>query len=499
MRSTLCALAFAAVVATAPVASAGTIHVPGDYASIQAAINASVNGDLIVIAAGTYFENLDTKGKAITLLGAGMEKTYVDGKQMGSCIKIVSGESAATIVDSIGFKHGSGTPVGPSTFGGAMYIANASSPTVRNSAFGFSIASTGAGIFVESSCHPNFVHDLVSNNFTKNKGQGGGMYVAGDSTIDATRVAENGAPNGSGGGVYFANTNSTFTNGTVSQNFAYYGGGIQVKAGSPTITGNWIERNSVLTAPSNGEGAGIGILGKSTAYIANNLITQNSAHNGGGLYAYDSEPIVSFNVVHDNVADQGLGFGGGISFGKVGPKGSLDRNEIYQNVAGQGGGVALRTGTSALVYCNIIDLNVAHGGTGRGGGIFSAQSNSPSLANTIVYNDAVDGGGLYVQGATAPLIDTSIIYFNTATSNSSFFDGSGVLILTYADVETNVVGAGDISVDPLFVNAGGRNYSLQSTSLLINAGNSTLNPGGTDIYGNTRVNGPIIDMGAVEF
>jgi len=44
-----------------------TIRVPEDYPTIQAAINAAVTGDVILISPGTYIENLLITGKAITL------------------------------------------------------------------------------------------------------------------------------------------------------------------------------------------------------------------------------------------------------------------------------------------------------------------------------------------------------------------------------------------------------------------------------------------------
>jgi len=42
-----------------------TIHVPADYPTIQEAINTSVNGDTVLVAPGTYVENIDFVGKAI--------------------------------------------------------------------------------------------------------------------------------------------------------------------------------------------------------------------------------------------------------------------------------------------------------------------------------------------------------------------------------------------------------------------------------------------------
>lgn len=46
----------------------GTIrNVPVDYGSIQAAIDASINSDTILVAPNTYFENIDYKGKNIVI------------------------------------------------------------------------------------------------------------------------------------------------------------------------------------------------------------------------------------------------------------------------------------------------------------------------------------------------------------------------------------------------------------------------------------------------
>lgn len=50
--------------------SAATITVPGDYATIQAAINAAVAGDTISVGAGTYTENINVN-KNVTIIGVG--------------------------------------------------------------------------------------------------------------------------------------------------------------------------------------------------------------------------------------------------------------------------------------------------------------------------------------------------------------------------------------------------------------------------------------------
>lgn len=48
-------------------AEAFIIHVPGDYTTIQGAINASSNGDTILVEPGTYFENINFREKESSL------------------------------------------------------------------------------------------------------------------------------------------------------------------------------------------------------------------------------------------------------------------------------------------------------------------------------------------------------------------------------------------------------------------------------------------------
>ena len=62
---------------------------PGDHATIQGAIDASSDGDVIAIAAGIYNEaNLNPGGKAITIQGTlngdGSLATTIDAQQQGS-------------------------------------------------------------------------------------------------------------------------------------------------------------------------------------------------------------------------------------------------------------------------------------------------------------------------------------------------------------------------------------------------------------------------------
>ena len=51
--ATASALAGGLVATPSPARAATTIHVPGDYTTIQAAIDAAANGDSVVVASGT--------------------------------------------------------------------------------------------------------------------------------------------------------------------------------------------------------------------------------------------------------------------------------------------------------------------------------------------------------------------------------------------------------------------------------------------------------------
>jgi parallel beta-helix repeat protein len=52
---------------------------PGNYTTIQAAINNATNGDTVFVNPGTYTENVDTKLKKITLMGADVATTFIQG------------------------------------------------------------------------------------------------------------------------------------------------------------------------------------------------------------------------------------------------------------------------------------------------------------------------------------------------------------------------------------------------------------------------------------
>jgi serine protease len=153
-------------------APAATIHVPADQPTIQQAINASNNGDLILVSPGTYFEHVDYHGKAILIRSiAGPVQTIIDGNNTGTVVKFQMGEGAQSVLAGFTIQHGS------ADFGAGIMQFKAS-PTITQNIFqnnaqgvgGFGAAIGGdnsspvieGNTFMANTCDTQFLSGVVS-------------------------------------------------------------------------------------------------------------------------------------------------------------------------------------------------------------------------------------------------------------------------------------------------------------------------------------------------
>lgn len=104
---------------------AATIHVPDDQPTIQAGINAAVDGDTVLVSDSTYYERISFLGKAIIVASEYLidsninhiANTIIDGNttinpvvdDTGSVVRFVNGEDSTTCLVGFTIQNGTGT------------------------------------------------------------------------------------------------------------------------------------------------------------------------------------------------------------------------------------------------------------------------------------------------------------------------------------------------------------------------------------------------------
>ncbi len=309
--------------------TAGTIYVPSDYSTIQAAIDAASGGDEVLVAQGSYYENIAMKGKNITLRSLDpddplvVENTVIDGDENGAVVTFSGTEVATCVID--GFTLTRGYEVsGGGGIDGQGTLATISNNIIKDN----SSYDSGAGIV---SCDGVIENNTITNNTSYNYNCGG-LYAC-DGHIRNNNIARN---EGQTGGLSYCD--GIIEHNIISHNTGYFGGIYECEA-----------------------------------LILENQITHNTGYDVGGISGYYMSGCygdIRRNVISGNVSSNGIG-------GIYKYHGVIDNNIVAFNQGDSSGGIAscLTTVSNCLIF----------GNTSTSG--YGAVDDVSQLVNSIVWGN----------------------------------------------------------------------------------------------------------------
>jgi hypothetical protein len=332
-------------------------YVPGDFETIQEAIDAVPDWSIIELLNGTFTGNgnrdLSYRGKQITVRSQGGAANCIidpEGRPYDRHTGFIfnSNEGPTSVLEGVTITDGD-------ALGGGIRVT--SSPVIRdciiagNRATPWHSNSAGGGIFCGYGSAAYFVGCTISANHAGGgdyAGVGGGAYISGSPTFENCAFQSNGADKGGsiycgqsshptfltctfstsgaerGGGVYCDNAAATFgyclfvSNSAVYDGGALWCGGSSVYLSSCTFFGNYAEDL----------GTGVYLEGNSTATIANTIISFSRMPGEAVSCDGTSSATLSCCDVYGNVEDWV-----GCIAGQAGVNGNISLDPLFCDVS----------------------------------------------------------------------------------------------------------------------------------------------------------------------
>jgi len=271
MTTRIIAITITVLVTLITSAPAATINVPADQSTVQGAIDVAVDFDTVLVADGTYLENINYRGKSIVVAShfildddpAHIYATVLDGSapshaDTASVVIIHNCVSSSTAL--LGFTITGGTG------------------TVWLDPHGAGLFREGGGVLSE------FSSPIIQYN-----------RIVGNDAIDETGIVSAG-----GGGIRAGDGDPVIENNIIMNNRGRYGGGIVLNFAGGQI------RNNVIAYNTGGEdfaGSGVWKYSGTIATVENNTIVGNvSVLPGGGIYCWSADMTIRNNIIYGNVA-----------------------------------------------------------------------------------------------------------------------------------------------------------------------------------------------------
>jgi predicted outer membrane repeat protein len=443
------------------IAAQNTIHVPQDHTSIQTAIDLAEDGDLVLVDTGTYYENINFRGKAITVASRYYideiefyrKRTIINGSRpenpdSASVVSFTSGEDNNSVLYGFTITGGKGTYSTYEITGGGIYIHNSWPKISHNFIIGNNISNTyilmhqcmGAGIGGFYSYDANETKVLsIDHNTIKNNEILTDQYHALGAGIGITSLTLKDSNN-----TVHLRSNNIVENIVQTHDVNAYGGGLYIQNMQAVLIHNRITNNQAR-GHLRSFGGGVAFVDDNTFHtyllnleqntISGNYCDSKSESYGGGIFIRGGTLEMEKNILEDNsLSLEGfVKHGGGICLQLLENPGRIGHNEFNNNSAISGKGGAICAISEEIQYLSIEGNLFSYDSAANGGAIRAEDCDINFYNNVFIHNHAQQGGALSISGYGNNTTANEYRLINNTFSNNRASYNGGALFTNYND------------------------------------------------------------------